>query len=347
MGFTSRTAGLARAAVAAVGRVIDTAVRVLTAAWVKAWDAVAGTLAAALEALLARGDGWPTRRVIEQDQALQDALADADRALDRLAELTADEAIRAADAAALQAGDDQAAMIGSQLPPGGERPGPPPGGFHQRAIDAIRARTRQRIISLTRPLSRDADAAMRRELVRGVRTGTNPRETARRMVRQVEGAFNGGLSRALVITRTESLDAYRKAAAATQETSKDVLTGWVWLAHLGDTRTCPACWAMHGTVHPLSEPGPLGHPQCRCSRAPKTASWRDLGFDIDEPDDVIPDAETAFRALSRADQMKIMGPGRLALLDRGDITWRDLVRRRQNPGWRDSYTPTPVRDLAS
>lgn len=346
MAFTSRTAGLARAAVAAVGRVIDTAVRVLTAAWVKAWDAVAGTLAAALEALLARGDGWPTRRTIEQDQALQDALADADRALDLLAELTADEAIRAADTAAGQAADDQAAQIGSQLPPGGERPGPPPGGFHQRSIDAIRARTRQRIVSLTRPLSRDADAAMRRELVRGVRTGTNPRETARRMVRQVEGAFNGGLNRALVITRTETLDAYRKAAAATQETSKDVLTGWVWLAKL-DPRTCTACWAMHGTIHPLSEPGPLGHPQCRCSRAPKTASWRDLGFDIDEPADVIPDAETAFRALPHADQVKIMGPRRLALLNRGAITWQDLVRRRQNPGWRDSYTPTPVRDLAS
>jgi hypothetical protein len=74
-------------------------------------------------------------------------------------------------------------------------------------------------------------------------------------------------------------------------------------------------------------------------------SWRDLGIDMDEPADVIPDAETTFRALPRDQQLAIMGPTRLAMLDDGVIAWADLARRRSNPGWRDSWTATPVRDL--
>lgn len=352
MAFTARTVSLARAAITAVGKAIDVVVRALTGAWVKAWDALAEPFTDAVENLaadpaVADTGQWPGRRTIETDPALQQALADAATVMQALTDLTVSEVTSVMNAAVTQATTDQAEIITSQLPPDGGTPSPPSGGFHQRAIDLIRARVQQRIISLTRPLAADADAAMRQELVRGVRTGTNPRETSRRMVDRVEGAFNGGLTRALVIARTETLDAYRQAAAATQEAASDVVTGWVWLAHLGDDRTCPACWVMHGTEHPLTEPGPLGHPQCRCSRTPKTATWADLGFDMEEPPDAIPDAETAFKALPHDRQVKIMGAARLALLDSGAITWNDLARRRQNPGWRDSYMPTPVRDLAS
>jgi SPP1 gp7 family putative phage head morphogenesis protein len=344
MAFTSRTMGLARAAVTAVGRVVDAAVRALTAAWVKAWDILANLFSAAIEDMVGDGEEWPGRRTIDTHPALQDALTAAERALDALTDLVVTETNRAADAVTERAADDQNNVIASQLPPGHAAASAVPGGFHQRAIDAIRARTRQRIHSLTRPLTPDAVAAMRIELVRGVRTGTNPRETARRMVGRVEGAFNGGLTRALVIARTETIDAWREAARATQDASRDVLQGWTWLARL-DSRTCSACWSLHGTVHPLTEPGPLGHQQCRCSRAPKAVSWRDLGIDMDEPADVIPDAETTFRALPRDQQLAIMGPTRLAMLDDGVIAWADLARRRSNPGWRDSWTATPVRDL--
>lgn len=344
MAFTSRTVGLARAAVTAVGRVIDAAVRALTAAWVKAWDILAAMLGTAVEDLVGDAGEWPGRRTIDTHPGVQNALNAAARALDALTDLVVTETNRAADAATDRAAEDQAAIIGSQLPPGAAMPGPPPGGFHQRAIDTIRARTRQRIHSLTRPLTPDAVAAMRTELVRGVRTGTNPRETARRMVDRVEGAFNGGLTRALVIARTEVIDSWREAARATQDASRDVLQGWTWLARL-DSRTCVACWSLHGTMHPLTEPGPLGHQQCRCSRAPRTVSWRDLGIDMDEPDDVIPNAEDLFWSLPRDEQVAIMGPTRLAMLEDGVIEWADLARRRSNPGWRDSWTATPVRDL--
>lgn len=344
MAFTSRTLGLARAAVSAVGAVIDAAVRAITAAWSRAWGLLAGRFVAALEDLLTGKDRWPARRELLQDPGLQGALDDAGRALDVLSDLAAAETERAAAAAVERAAADQADMIGSQLPPDQDtRPGGH--GSRRQALGAIRTRVGQRIISLTRPLSRDADQVMRRELVRGVRLGAGPRETATRMVGRMEGAFAGGLTRAMAIARTETLDAYRQAAAAVQEESREVLCGWVWLAELSDS-TCVACWVMHGTEHPLAEPGPLGHVSCRCSRAPLTRSWADLGFPgVEEPPNLIRDAQVAFRALPRARQLAVMGRARLAALDRGNIAWADLVTLRQNPGWRPSYVPTPVHDL--
>jgi SPP1 gp7 family putative phage head morphogenesis protein len=344
MAFTATVLGLARAATQAAGRVVDATVRALTAAWAAAWNTLAPAFTAVLENFLAGAERWPARAQIDKDTGMQRVMAGAARVLRVLAGMTASEATEAAHTLTRTAVTDQATIIAAQLPPGRTAPARP-GGFHQQAINAITVRSRQRIVSLTRPLAKDADAAMRRELVRGVRLGENPRESARRMVRQVEGAFNGGLSRALVIARTETISAYREAAAAVQDASTDVLAGWVWMAELS-ARTCPACWAMHGTEHPLSEPGPQGHPQCRCARSPKTRSWRDLGFDLDEPDDVIPDARTVFDALPRDEQLRIMGATRLSLLERGDITWADLVRRRENPGWRPSFMSTPVKELA-
>jgi SPP1 gp7 family putative phage head morphogenesis protein len=211
-------------------------------------------------------------------------------------------------------------------------------------ISAIVKRTTQQITKLTWPLTRAATEAMKRELVRGVAMGDNPRESARRLLQRLEGRFNGGLARALNVARTEILDAHRAAAAASQEANSDVLAGWVWTAKL-DARTCPSCWAQHGRLHPLAEPGPLDHQSGRCARTPKTRSWRDLGFDVPEPPDVVPDARQVFASLPRADQLTVMGGARLGALQHGDITCADLSRLRRTTGWRDSYGVTSLEDL--
>src|SRR5690606_29603745 len=138
--------------------------------------------------------------------------------------------------------------------------------------------------------------AMKRELVRGVVTGDNPRTAAAAMVKRVEGQFNGGLSRALGLARTEIIDAHRHAAQVAQEAHADVLNGWRWHCDLS-VRTCPACLAMHGTMHPLSEPGPHDHVNGRCARVPVTKSWAELGFDIEEPADAFLDAREWFDGL--------------------------------------------------
>jgi hypothetical protein len=215
-------------------------------------------------------------------------------------------------------------------------------------IDAIVRRTAEQINARHWPLADEATERMKRELVRGVVVGDNPRDAAARMVRNLEGEFNGGLARALNLARTEIIAAHREAAQIGQERHEDVLDGWVWMCELNASRgrTCPACLALHGTVHPLSEPGPKGHQQCRCSRAPKTKSWADLGFDdIDEPDDLVPDGRALFDSLPEAEQVEIMGRRRLALLRSGDITWEDLPELRTTSGWRDSWGTRSIRDL--
>src|SRR5690606_18349694 len=99
------------------------------------------------------------------------------------------------------------------------------------------------------------------------------------------------------------------------------------------------------TVHPVTSPGPWDHQQGRCARLPVLVPWSRLGIKAPEPDDLMPDAQTVFWGLPEEDQLAIMGPGRLELLRAGAVDWADLSTQRQNPGWRPSHVPTPVRDL--
>lgn len=185
---------------------------------------------------------------------------------------------------------------------------------------------------------------MRSTLIRGIALGDNPRDAARTMLSRVEGGFNGGRARALVIARTEMLDAHRASAQAQDLANAESLAGWQWVATL-DTRTCPSCLSQHGTVHPVADPGPMDHQQGRCARLPKAKSWRDLGFDIDEPADIFPDAQAWFEGLPANDQVAVMGQARLDLLKSGKVGWADLSTRRSTDGWRDSYAPASVTDL--
>jgi hypothetical protein len=185
---------------------------------------------------------------------------------------------------------------------------------------------------------------MTRSLLTGVAAGDNPRAIAQAMVRRVEGGFTGGLTRALVISRSEVIDASRAAAREAHMANSDVLRGWTWHCAC-DRRSCPSCWAKHGNEYKLTDPGPLDHQQGRCSRTPLTKSWADLGFTVKEPPSVMPDAMATFRAMPKADQLAVMGPARLAALDSGKASWADLAQRRKTTGWRDSYGVRPVKDL--
>lgn len=214
-------------------------------------------------------------------------------------------------------------------------------------ITAITRRTTHQVTSLTSPLARDAYEVMLGEVQRGVALGVNPRATAARMLQRTRGGFDGGLARATRIARTEMLDAQRAGAAAMDDAHSDVVTGWRWSAALSP-RTCPACLSMNGREFPRSTPGPQGHVNCRCARVPSTKSWAELGFvGMDEGPDVLPNARDWFDGLSRAEQLKIMGPTRLNLLQAGWVSWDDLAVVVPNPGWRPSYQPRSLMDLRS
>ncbi|MGI5155814.1 phage minor head protein [Microbispora sp. CA-102843] len=348
MAITQETLQLVAAARQAVDDIADNATRTLAGAWVTAWDQLALDLVLALDELVATTEGgqWPTRARIERAARLQHALDAVAKALDELTQAVRSQATTAAHSAAQSGASTQAGIIASQLPPTGSRAVvlSQLTRWSERDLAAIVARTTQQITALTRPLTAEATAAMRRELVRGVAVGSHPHEAARRMLQRLEGEFNGGLVRAINIARTEMLDAHRQAAQMAQAANAEVLNGWVWSASL-TRNSCAACWAMHGTEHPASEPGPQGHQQCRCSRTPLVKPWRELGINIPEPPSAIPDAEQTFRAMPREDQLRVMGPGRLAAYERGDVAWADLATRRENPGWRPSFVPTPVGQL--
>lgn len=339
MPVTDRTLALQRQIDDAVDRIVDTHTRELVRAWADAWDEVAPDLTATLLDMLTAGDRV-TRTQLLRSTRLRKVLA---VIADRLEQLGRDAGVRIiGDLQGIidTAGSAQASVIDSQIPPGSgllddldtwSR-------VDQAQIDAIVRRSTEQITALTRPLADEAYQIVRRELIRGVAAGSNPRATAARMVRRAETAgFNLSLNRALTIARTETLDAHRAAAQLGQAQHTDVLQGWMWVAALSE-RTCPACLAMNGTVHDLTEPGPLGHQQCRCARVPTVKPWSELGIDgIDEPPSLVPDSAAFFESLTAAQQKTILGTTRYDAWVAGRFPMNQWATRRTTPGWRDSY----------
>jgi hypothetical protein len=335
--------GAARRSRSAVDSALDDVTRTLTAAWVKAWDELEPEFARTLTDLVSEGSGdrGPSRVRIRKDERLQFAMGRVSRAMRALTTTTRTETTAAIRIAIEVGNTAQSEIIAAQLPKAHR------GLVESRRSDLTDVFTRmsRRVAVLTRAIPDYVDATMRRTIARIAMSRLRP-DTSQMLLKQTEAAFNLGLARALVIARTEALDAHRQASAIGQAANADVLDGWIWLARL-DRDTCSACFVMHGSVHALSEMGPDGHQQCRCQRVPKAKSWKELGIDIGlpEPDDLIPDGQTIFRSMPRDQQLRILGPTRLDLLDRGDIEWGDLATERRTPGWRRSYVPTPVNRL--
>jgi hypothetical protein len=330
---------------AAIDHHVDSAVRNLVHEWVRAWDVIHEEWTAAVDAVVAASgpNRWPNQWQILELDRVRVALEAATAQLERLAGITGVRIVRAVEDVTQETTFWEARILASQLP---STAGPSAAILASRLPDTVLAavveRATQQIESRRAPLASDASAAMRRALVRGVALGQNPWATAARMLKTTETHFNGGLARALNIARTETLDAQRTAAAAYQQQHRDVLRGWVWTCKL-DGRSCPSCWSRHGTEHPLTEPGPHDHQQGRCARTPLTRSWAELGIGIPEPPSVLPNAEQRFRQLSREEQLRVMGPARLAALEDGTLTWDQLSVNQTNPGWRDSWVPVSVR----
>lgn len=291
---------------------------------VRAWATAWSTLADELEAALLSG----SQRAVRLQASLK-MLTETLQTLTANAGLAGGTTLGAIVASSVAATE---ALVRAQMP----RRWPMRDRVDPAQLRAITERSAQRITSLHRPIAQQTARAIGQELVRGVAEGLNPRETARLIMRNAQDHFNLSLNRSLVITRTEQLDCYRAAGQATMLAHDGVLAGWQWVASL-TARTCPSCIAQHGTLHSLSEPGPLDHPCGRCARLPVTRSWRGMGFDQDEPDDALPDKHAFWDGLSDADQKHVLGPSRYTAYKRGEYPMDRWSARRKNPGWRDSY----------
>lgn len=177
-------------------------------------------------------------------------------------------------------------------------------------------------------LPEDAGAAVREALISGVVLGQSPYVIARRS----RAALGGNMARALRISRTEVMRSYREATLRNYQANAGIVTGWVWHSAV-DTRTCPACWAMHGTEHGLDERLD-DHVQGRCAMVPRTKSWAELGFaGVEETSPQIELGTEAFARLDEAKQRAILGPAALEAYRAGAIKLTDFVGRRTSADW--------------
>lgn len=348
MAINQDTLNAARRMRSSVRQMTDAQMVELTSAWAGAWDAIVGDFEEALEELSTRGGISLTRQEMARNQKLVAALNQAEEVLTELFELTDSTAARDLLGLVQDTVTGQQQIIRSQLPTpeltgtgvvvGINAPAP-------ESLNALILRSTETIHSLTQPLAPWVAQQMKQELIRGVVLGKNPRAVARRLIRNTEGQFNGGLSRALNISRTEMLDAHREASRVLAQANTEVLAGWLWTCTL-DARTCPSCLSKHGTLYPLDEFGPDDHQSGRCARVDKVKSWRELGFTgIPEPPSQFPDSKVWFDNLTEDTQRTILGPTRLRLLQEEKIGWQDLSQIRKSDGWRDSWGVTPVKNL--
>jgi hypothetical protein len=71
-------------------------------------------------------------------------------------------------------------------------------------------------------------------------------------------------------------------------------------------------------------------------------SWKDLGFDIEEPPSLVPDAGQWFAGLDEKTQRDILGPARHDAWKRGDYPMDQWAVKVPNPDWRASYQISPL-----
>jgi F like protein len=105
-------------------------------------------------------------------------------------------------------------------------------------------------------------------LTAALASGSHPTVAARMIANTTEMAYR----RALTISRTELITAYRTANVETFRASSDVLDGWIWQAAAD---ACPFCQSMDGTFHTLDEYLD-SHPNCRCVPRPHTRAIAEI-----------------------------------------------------------------------
>ncbi len=158
----------------------------------------------------------------------------------------------------------------------------------------------------------------REAMIESLVLGRNPRETARRVRRE----FGVGLARALRISRTETLRAYREATRRNYQENSDIVEGWLWLASKS-ARTCVMCLAMDGTFHTLDERLD-DHPGGRCVMAPAVKGvprpLRETGAEWFEKQD-------------EATQRKVLGNAGYEAYKAGAVELQDFVGQRWSRDW--------------
>ena len=193
----------------------------------------------------------------------------------------------------------------------------------------------------------DVSRQIRQVFIAGISRGAGAMQMTRELRGLVgQGADPGNLGgRAQTIVRTEFHRAARAAQLTAYQTNADLFEGWIWTAAC-DQRTCASCWAMHGTLHPLTQMLD-DHPNGRCVQVPRTKHWDELtgegGHEDTRP--VIEDGPSRFARLTPDQQKEVLGPGLYDLYAAGTISLPDLVRQDSNPRWGTMRRPATLKEV--
>lgn len=324
---------------------VDASTRALTARWAQAWQEVAQEWQDTIAVILARkAAGEPlTPAQITQLARTQRALAMTATRLQELASEIGPLLEGSVREVVERTADLTTGVAASQMPPVDSKLLPSFTRVDQAALEQIIERSLGQIHASSLPLADDAIDALKSALIRAVPSGWGPAAAAAEMLKRTRSSFNGGLTRAMRLARTEMLDAHRAANTA-QNAANPSVTAVIWHAELS-SRTCPSCLGKHGTEYPPDTPGPFDHQNGRCTFIPKTKSWADLGFPgIEEPPDLTPSVDDWMQT-NPDDAVAALGPDRYRMLQDGQITLPDLTKRVENPDWRPSYQATSLADL--
>lgn len=311
----------------------------------QAWTAISGSLTVVTDQIVAaRGRGEVVNQSwLDQQDRLRKLRAQVETELTEFGRFASDvtrqnqvDAIRAATVNAERAAMMKAAMADADAASGYQVSG-------QAQIQGIWSRLPtgamedlagfsadgSPLATLFQSLGAETGTAMEEALARSLAMGLNPRQIAA----EVRRATGMGLNRALLISRTETLRAYRETTSRTLEANAELLRGWVWVSGLGK-RSCPACWAMHGTEHPVTEKL-TGHPACRCVMVPFVKGTQHG----------VRKGSEVFTTLPEADKEAILGKSAYKAYHAGAATLDDFVGVKHSDLWGDHHYTRSLRSV--
>ena len=183
------------------------------------------------------------------------------------------------------------------------------------------------------PLSRVLDrlgpqtaTQIRASLIEGLGAGHSVQKIARQIRKDIDMPRWG----ALRLARNEVMRAYRQSSLETYAQNGDVLDGWYWLS-ARSTRTCVACWDLHGTFFPLSKTFFPSHVACRCTSVPAPKGSHPQ----------ITAGSVLFNQLPATQQETILGPTRYEMFQSG-TPLEDFVMLTRDKDWGGAYQVRPL-----
>lgn len=184
--------------------------------------------------------------------------------------------------------------------------------------------------TLFEDISPKAAEAAHEIFVTAIGSGEGPRQTAKRLADSIEEMT---YRRAVRIARNESLRVLTTAQARNYELNADVVDG-VRIVSALDSRTCPLCWARHGTI---LKHGELFHRHicCRCALAPVTAYSKKWAS-----------GEQEFALLTEDKQKEILKGRRYELWKSGQIQFNDLYNLTTHSQWGPQISLKPIKKLS-